>query len=571
MVKIKKTIFDTDGEIFSTGENFADLFNSMYQTESKLEGYVTKGTVVDVQKDFVIVNVGLKSEGRIDIREFHGDEVKVGDIVDVYVERYEGRDGLLIASREKARKEEIWKEIEKQVADNKIVSGQIVERVRGGFTVDLDGIPAFMPSSQLDINPIKDVAALMNKPMEFKIIKMDKLRSNLIVSHRAILEGDRAEKRDEIIKNIKVGDVMEGVIKNITDYGVFIDLGGVDGLLHITDISWKRVSNPNEIFQVGQKINVKVINFDRESGRVSLGTKQLENDPWENIAKFEVGKIYKGTVTNLTDYGAFIDLDDGIEGLVHVSEISWTKKNVHPSKVISAGDKVDVMVLEIDTEKRRISLGLKQCTPNPWKEFAETHNVGDVIEGEIKNITEFGIFVSLGNDLDGMVHLSDIDWDKNPEEAVKEYSKGMNIATKILEIDADKERISLGIKQLKEDRGAESLTRVHKGDIVTCVVKEIKEDGINVDVNGLNGFIKTNDLSKVKAEQRPDRFAVDEKVDAKVVGIDNRTMQLTLSIRAYEIEEEKKIMKEYGSTDTGALLGDILGASIKEAEKKAKK
>ena len=571
MVKIKKTIFDTDGEIFSTGENFADLFNSMYKAESKLEGYVTKGTVVDVQKDFVIVNVGLKSEGRIDIREFHGDEVKVGDIIDVYVERYEGRDGLLIASREKARKEEIWKEIEKQVADNKIVTGQITERVRGGFTVDLDGIPAFMPSSQLDINPIKDVNAIMNKPMEFKIIKMDKLRSNLIVSHRAILEGDRAEKRDEIIKNIKVGDVMEGIIKNITDYGVFIDLGGVDGLLHITDISWKRVSNPNEIFQIGQKVNVKVINFDRDSGRVSLGTKQLETDPWENIAKFEVGKIYKGTVTNLTDYGAFIDLDDGIEGLVHVSEISWTKKNVHPSKVISTGDKVDVMVLEIDTEKRRISLGLKQCTPNPWKEFAEKHNVGDVIDGEIKNITEFGIFVSLGNDLDGMVHLSDIDWDKNPEEAVKEYSKGMTISTKILEIDADKERISLGIKQLKEDRGAESLTRVHKGDIVTCVVKEIKEDGINVDVNGLNGFIKTTDLSKVKAEQRPERFAVDEKVDAKVVGIDNRTMQLTLSIRAYEIEEEKKIMKEYGSTDTGALLGDILGASIKEAEKKSKK
>ena len=568
---IKKTIFDTDAELFSTGENFAELFNSMYTESSKLEGYVTKGTIVDIKKDFVIVNVGSKSEGHIDIREFRNDEIKVGDIVDVYVERYEGRDGLLIASREKARKEEIWKEIEKQVADNKIVTGQITERVRGGFTVDLDGIPAFMPSSQLDINPIKDVNAIMNKPMEFKIIKMDKLRSNLIVSHRAILEGDRAEKRDEIIKNIKVGDVMEGIIKNITDYGVFIDLGGVDGLLHITDISWKRVSNPNEIFQIGQKVNVKVINFDRDSGRVSLGTKQLETDPWENIAKFEVGKIYKGTVTNLTDYGAFIDLDDGIEGLVHVSEISWTKKNVHPSKVISTGDKVDVMVLEIDTEKRRISLGLKQCTPNPWKEFAEKHNVGDVIDGEIKNITEFGIFVSLGNDLDGMVHLSDIDWDKNPEEAVKEYSKGMTISTKILEIDADKERISLGIKQLKEDRGAESLTRVHKGDIVTCVVKEIKEDGINVDVNGLNGFIKTTDLSKVKAEQRPERFAVDEKVDAKVVGIDNRTMQLTLSIRAYEIEEEKKIMKEYGSTDTGALLGDILGASIKEAEKKSKK
>ena len=568
---IKKTIFDTDAELFSTGENFAELFNSMYTESSKLEGYVTKGTIVDIKKDFVIVNVGSKSEGHIDIREFRNDEIKVGDIVDVYVERYEGRDGLLIASREKARKEETWKEIEKQVAENKIVTGQITERVRGGFTVDLDGVPAFMPSSQLDINPVKDVNALMNKPMEFKIIKMDKLRSNLIVSHRAILEGDRAEKRDEIIKNIKIGDSMEGIIKNITDYGVFIDLGGVDGLLHITDISWKRVSNPNELFTVGQKITTKVINFDKETGRVSLGMKQLENDPWENIEKFEVGKIYKGKVTNLTDYGAFIDLEDGIEGLVHVSEISWTKKNVHPSKVISVDQVVDVMVLEIDREKRRISLGLKQCTPNPWKDFADAHKVGDVIKGEIKNITEFGIFVSLGNELDGMVHLSDIDWDKNPEEAVKDYSKGMTIDTKILEIDPDKERISLGIKQLKEDRVASSLDKVKKGEVVTCVIKEIKEDGIAVDVNGLPGFIKTNDLSKTKSEQKPERFAVDEKVDAKITAIDNKTMQLTLSIRAYEIDEEKKIMKEYGSTDTGALLGDILGASIKEAEKKSKK
>ncbi len=567
----KKSIFNADVDNFSTGENFAELFNQMYAPSSKLEGYVTKGTIVDIKKDFVIVNVGLKSEGAIDIKEFRNDEIKVGDIVDVFVERYEGHDGTLIASREKARKEEVWKEIEQLVADNKVVSGQIVERVRGGFTVDLNGVSAFMPSSQLDINPIKDINSIMNKPMEFKIIKMDKLRSNLIVSHRAILEGDRAEKRDEIIKNIKVGDVMEGVIKNITDYGVFIDLGGVDGLLHITDISWKRVSNPNELFSIGQKIKVKVINFDPETNRVSLGMKQLENDPWQNIDKFEVGKIYKGTVTNLTDYGAFIDLEDGIEGLVHVSEISWTKKNVQPSKVLSVSSVVDVMVLEIDREKRRISLGLKQCTPNPWKEFAETHAIGDVIEGEIKNITEFGIFVSLGNELDGMVHLSDIDWDKNPEEAVKDYQKGMVIKTKILEIDAEKERISLGIKQLKEDRVASSLDKVKKGEVVTSVVKEIKEDGIVVDVNGIPGFIKTSDLSKTKSEQKPERFAVDEKVDAKITNVDMKTRQITLSIKAYEIDEEKKIMKEYGSTDTGALLGDILGASIEEKEKKSKK
>lgn len=567
----KKSVFNADVENFSTGENFAELFNQMYNSGAKLEGYVTKGTIVDIKKDFVIVNVGLKSEGAIDIREFRNDQIKVGDIVDVFVERYEGHDGTLIASREKARKEEVWKEIEQLVADNKVVEGKIIERVRGGFTVDLNGVPAFMPSSQLDINPIKDINSIMNKPMEFKIIKMDKLRSNLIVSHRAILEGDRAEKRDEIIKNIKIGDVMEGVIKNITDYGVFIDLGGVDGLLHITDISWKRVSNPNELFTIGQKINVKVINFDPETSRVSLGMKQLENDPWQNIEKFEVGKIYKGIVTNLTDYGAFIDLEDGIEGLVHVSEISWTKKNLQPSKVLSVSSEVDVMVLEIDREKRRISLGLKQCTPNPWKEFEQTHSVSDVIEGEIKNITEFGIFVSLGNDLDGMVHLSDIDWDKNPEEAVKDYQKGMVIKTKILEIDADKERISLGIKQLKEDRVASSLDKVKKGEVVTCVVKEIKEDGIVVDVNDIPGFIKTSDLSKTKSEQKPERFAVDEKVDAKITNVDMKTRQITLSIKAYEIDEEKKIMKEYGSTDTGALLGDILGASIEEKEKKSKK
>ena len=545
-MKKNKSHFTPDVEQFSTGENFAELFNQMYSSDSKLEGYVTKGTIVDIRNDYVIVNVGLKSEGHIEKKEFRNDDIKVGDIVDVYVERYEGFDGTLVASREKARKEEVWKELEQQVADNKTITGEIIERVRGGYTVDLNGVLAFMPSSQLDMNPIKDMNSIMNKPMEFKIIKMDKLRSNLIVSHRAILEGDRAEKRDEIIKNIKIGDTMEGIIKNITDYGVFIDLGGVDGLLHITDISWKRVSNPNELFTIGQKIKVKVINFDPETSRVSLGMKQLENDPWQNIDKFEVGKIYKGIVTNLTDYGAFIDLEDGIEGLVHVSEISWTKKNLQPSKFLSVSSEVDVMVLEIDKEKRRISLGLKQCTPNPWKEFAESHNVGDEIEGEIKNITEFGIFVSLGNDLDGMVHLSDIDWDKNPEEAVKDYQKSMVIKTKILEIDADKERISLGIKQLKEDRVASSLDKVKKGEVVTCIVKEIKEDGIVVDVNGLPGFIKTNDLSKTKSEQKPERFAVDEKVDAKITNVDMKSRQITLSIKAYEIDEEKKIMKEYG-------------------------
>jgi small subunit ribosomal protein S1 len=545
------------------------MFNQMYPEKTKLEGYVTKGTVLDVADDFVVVGVGLKSEAHIDIREFRGAEISLGDIVDVYVERYEGADGILIASREKAKKEETWKEIEKHIASSKIVQGKIVERVRGGFTVDLNGLPAFMPSSQLDVGPVKDMGAMMNRPMDFKIIKMDKLRSNLIVSRRAILEGDRLEKRDEILAAIKTGDVMDGTVKNITDYGVFVDLGGVDGLLHITDISWKRVSNPNELFSVGKRIRVKIINFDRDTGRISLGMKQLESDPWQNIGRFEIGRIYKGRVTNLTDYGAFIDLDDGIEGLVHVSELSWTKKNVQPSKILSIGQEVNVMVLEIDRDKRRISLGLKQYLPNPWKEFAAAHSVGEVIEGEVKNITEFGIFVALGNDLDGMVHLSDIDWSKPAEEAVKSYSKGQKVSTKILEIDAEKERISLGIKQLTKDTVANTLENMRKGEVVTCVVKEVENDGIAVEVAGVRGFIRTAELSKMRSEQRPDRFAIGEKVDAKITNIDPKTRSLSLSIKAREIDEEKKIIREYGSTDTGALLGDILGAA--ETAKKSKK
>ncbi len=566
-MKIKKTIFDTGAELFSTGENFSELFEQSYKQSSKMEGFATKGTILNITDDFVVVNVGLKSEGRIDKKEFRDDEINVGDIIDVYVERYENRDGLLIASREKARKFEVWKELEKQEAENKTIMGEIIERVRGGFSVDINGVSAFMPSSQLTINPIKDLSSVMNKPMEFKIIKMDKLRSNIIVSHRAILEGDRAEKREEVLNKMNIGDIMDGVVKNITDYGIFIDLGGIDGLLHITDISWKRIGNPNDVFEIGQKVKVKVISFDKESNRVSLGMKQLENDPWEHINDFVVGNKYKGKVSNMTDYGAFIDFPNGIEGLVHVSELSWTKKNVHPSKIVALGDEVEVMVLEIDNEKRRIALGLKQCMENPWVKYAEAHKVGDIIEGEIRNITEFGMFINLEGELDGMIHLSDIDWDKVPEEAVKAYSKGMVVKAKIIEISADKERIALGIKQLKEDRVETSLNKVAKGSVVTCVIKEIKDDGISVDVNGLTGFIKTNDLSKIKSEQRTDRFAVDEKLDAKVISIDKKTMQITLSVKAYEIDEEKKMIKEYGSTDTGAVLGDILGSAIEEAKK----
>ena len=555
-------------EEFSTGENFAELFNEMYKDSGKLEGYVTKGTVVAVKNEMALVGVGSKSEAHIPLKEFRGEEINPGDIIDVYVERYEGADGTLIASREKARKEETWREIEKQVSTSRIVSGEIVERVRGGFTVDLGGLPAFMPSSQLDVAPVKDIASIMRKPMEFKIIKMDRLRSNLIVSRRAILEGDRESRREEILSRIKTGDIMDGTVKNITDYGVFIDLGGVDGLLHITDISWKRVSNPNEIFSVGQKVKVKIVNFDPETGRISLGMKQLESDPWLDIGRFHVGEKYGGNVTNLTDYGAFIDLGDGIEGLVHVSELSWTKKNVQPSKILSVGQQVEVTVLEIDRDKRRISLGLKQSQPNPWKEFAAHHSVGETVEGEVKNITEFGIFVSLTSDMDGMVHLSDIDWARQADEAVKDYQKGQRVKAKILEIDVDKERISLGIKQLSKDTVADTLGNMRKGEVVTSVVREVNPDGIVVEVNGVKGFIKASDLSKNKSESHPDRFAIDEKVDAKITNIDPKARTLILSIKAKDIDEEKKIMKEYGSTDSGAVLGNILGASIEEAQAK---
>jgi small subunit ribosomal protein S1 len=553
---------------FSTGEDFATLFAESESKNPKLEGYVTKGSVIEVKSDFAVVNVGLKSEAHIPLKEFRNEEIKAGDIVDVFVDRYEGADGSLIASREKARKEETWREIENQLSSNKIIQGEIVERVRGGFTVDLNGLLAFMPSSQLDVVPVKDPMAFMHKPMDFKIIKIDRQRANLIVSHRAILEGDRESKRAEILASIKVGDIMDGTIKNITDYGVFIDLGGIDGLLHITDISWKRVNNPNEIFMIGQKLKVKVINFDVESGRISLGMKQLENDPWQADFKFVIGQTYRGRVTNLTDYGAFVDLDDGIEGLVHVSELSWTKRNVAPSKILSIGDEVSVMVLEVDRDKRRISLGLKQTQSNPWKTYESSHDVGEIIEGEVKNITEFGIFVSLGGDMDGMIHLSDLSWDKSPEEAVKSYNKGQTVRAKILEIDSEKERISLGVKQLERDVVAESIGSVKKGEVVTAHVTESRADGLSVDVGGIKGFIKTSEISRNRSEQKPERFAVGEKVDAKITGIDPAARLLSLSIKAYELDEEKKIVKEYGSADSGALLGDILGASLEKAKNK---
>ena len=566
------SIKNSAAEMPAMKENFAELFNEIYGENNGLEGSVVKGTIVALSDDFVTIDVGLKSEGRIARREFgFNAEMKVGDKIDVFIDRYEDKDGMVVLSREKARREEAWNELEKALNNNERVNGVIFGRVKGGFTVDLSGAIAFLPGSQVDIRPVRDVTPLMGNPQPFQILKMDRARGNIVVSRRAVLEETRVEQRSELIKNLSEGQILDGVVKNITDYGAFIDLGGVDGLLHVTDISWKRVNHPSEVLTIGQPVKVQIIRFNPETQRISLGMKQLEDDPWKGVeAKYPVGTKLTGRVTNITDYGAFIELEQGVEGLVHVSEMSWTKKNVHPGKIVSTSQEVEVQVLEVDPQKRRISLGLKQCLANPWEAFAESHPAGSVIEGEIRNITEFGLFVGLNGDIDGMVHLSDLSWDKAGEEAVKEYKKGDVVKAKVLDVDVEKERISLGIKQLTSDPFEGAAQDVKKGAVVTAVVSAIADNGIEVDINGAKGFIRKADLSRDRMEQRPERFAVGDKVDAKVTAIDAKTRKITLSVKAREIDEEKEALSEYGSTDSGASLGDILGAAIakKEAEKK---
>ena len=550
-------------------EDFASLLDEFMGADKGLQGTVVNGTIVAIDDDSVTIDVGLKSEGRIALREFGANaDLKVGDKVDVFVDKYEDKDGQVVLSREKARREEAWVELEKSLEKGEQVIGTIFGRVKGGFTVDLNGAVAFLPGSQIDVRPIRDVTPLIGVAQPFQILKMDKLRGNIVVSRRAVLEESRSEQRSEIIKNLSEGQVVDGVVKNITDYGAFIDLGGVDGLLHVTDISWKRINHPSEALSVGQNVKVQIIKFNPDTQRMSVGRKQLGTDRWEGVdAKYPVGTHLKGRITNITDYGAFVELDQGIEGLVHVSEMSWTKKNIHPSKLVSTSEEVDVVVLDVDQSKRRISLGIKQCQENPWKTFAETHKVGDVIEGEIRNITEFGLFLGLNSEIDGMIHMSDLSWDKPGEEAIKEYKKGQTIQAKILDIDVEKERVSLGVKQLTQDPFEGAAADIKKGDVVTAIVSGIEENGISVEVNGLKGFIKKTDLAKDRSEQKPDRFAVGEKVDAKVTSLDAKNHKIALSIKAREIDEEKQAMAEFGSTDSGASLGDILGAALKNAKK----
>jgi small subunit ribosomal protein S1 len=561
-----------------TREDFAKLIDESFSDGHLQEGSVVKGTVVGIEKELAVIDVGLKTEGRVALREFTGPgrntEIKIGDIVEVYLERVENALGEAVLSRDKARREESWGKLEKAFQNNEKVTGSIFNQVKGGFTVDLDGAVAFLPRSQVDIRPIRDVSPLMNQPQPFQILKMDRRRGNIVVSRRTVLEETRAEQRQELVQNLEEGQVIDGVVKNITDYGAFVDLGGIDGLLHVTDIAWRRVNHPSEVLNIGQQVKVKIIKINHETHRISLGMKQLLDDPWQGIeAKYPVAARFKGRVTNITDYGAFVELEPGIEGLIHVSEMSWTKKNVHPGKIVSTSQEVEVQVLEVDPVKRRISLGLKQTMRNPWEVFIEKYPVGTEVEGEVKNKTEFGLFLGLDGDVDGMVHLSDLDWKRPGEQVIEEYKKGDRVKAQVLDVDVEKERISLGIKQLSGDAAAAGAAapaegaagELKKGVVVTCEVIDVKEGGIDVKIVGtdLTSFIKRSELARDRSEQRPDRFAAGQKVDARVVQFDRRSHKATVSIKALEVAEEKEAIAQYGSSDSGATLGDILGTALK--------
>ena len=549
-------------------ENFADMLAESFGENTNIEGSVVRGFVVGIEGDAVVIDVGLKSEGRVPIRELTSPgqelDINVGDEIEVYVERMEDRNGQAVLSRDKARREEAWGLLEASFEKQERVTGIIFGKVKGGFTVDLSGATAFLPGSQVDIRPVRDLGPLMGTPQPFQILKIDRRRGNIVVSRRAVLEESRAEARSELVSNLQEGQVLQGVVKNITDYGAFVDLGGVDGLLHVTDIAWQRISHPSEALQIGETVEVQVIRFNAETQRISLGMKQLLSDPWENVeGKFPIGAKMEGRVTNITDYGAFVELEAGVEGLVHVSEMSWTKKNVHPGKIVSTSQQVEVMVLDVDLSKRRISLGLKQCAGNPWEDYRSANPTNTEITGEIRNITEFGLFVGLTEEIDGLVHLSDISWEVTGEAALEGYSKGDMVTAKVLDVDIEKERISLGIKQLTEDPFAGQAGAYRKGETVTCVVTSVSDNGLDVSVGDtMTGFIRRADLSRERAEQRADRFAVGEKVDATVTNVDKKTRKLTLSIKARETAEEKQAMADYGSSDSGASLGDILGAAL---------
>ncbi len=552
-------------------EEFEALLNESFKLDNLEEGSVVKGTVLAIENGQAIVDIGYKMEGRIELKEFSRPgqpaDLKPGDEVEVYLDRVENARGEAVISREKARLEEAWDRLEKANEKGDRVEGAIYGRVKGGFTVDLGGAVAFLPGSQVDVRPVRDVGPLMGIPQPFQILKMDRRRGNIVVSRRAVLEESRAEQRAEIVGKLNEGDVIDGVVKNITDYGAFVDLGGVDGLLHVTDMAWRRVNHPSEILNIGETVKVQVVKVNKETQRISLGMKQLMTDPWDGVAaKYPMGSKWTGRVTNITDYGAFVELEPGVEGLVHVSEMSWTKKNAHPGKIVSTSQEVEVMVLDVDSTKRRVSLGLKQCLRNPWELFAEGHPAGTEIEGEVKNITEFGLFIGLDGDIDGMVHLSDIDWNRPGEQAIQDFKKGDMVRAQVLDVDVEKERISLGIKQLEGDPFATAGQEMRKNAVVTGTVTAVEDGGIEVEVEGLKAFIRRSDLARDRGDQRPERFSVGDRVDARVTNIDRASRRISLSIKALQIAEEKEAVAQFGSSDSGASLGDILGAALKERQ-----
>ncbi|MET4127272.1 30S ribosomal protein S1 [Roseovarius sp. MBR-6] len=549
-------------------EEFEALLNESLEMDTPDEGSVVKGRVIAIEAGQAIIDVGYKMEGRVDLKEFANPgeqpDIKVGDEVEVFLRSAENSRGEAVISREMARREEAWDRLEKAYADEERVEGAIFGRVKGGFTVDLGGAVAFLPGSQVDVRPVRDAGPLMGLKQPFQILKMDRRRGNIVVSRRAILEESRAEQRAEVIANLTEGQNVDGVVKNITEYGAFVDLGGVDGLLHVTDMAWRRVNHPSEILSIGETVKVQVIKINKDTHRISLGMKQLQEDPWDVVgAKYPLSSVHTGRVTNITDYGAFVELEPGVEGLVHVSEMSWTKKNVHPGKIVSTSQEVEVMVLEIDGAKRRVSLGLKQCMRNPWEVFAEQHPPGSEVEGEVKNITEFGLFIGMDGDIDGMVHLSDLSWDERGEDAIQNYKKGDVVQAVVSEVDVEKERISLSIKGLGGDKFAEAVGGVKRGSIITVTVTSIEDGGIEVEYEGAKSFIRRSDLSRDRSEQRPERFSVGDKVDVRVTNVDSKTRRLGLSIKAREIAEEQEAVAQFGSSDSGASLGDILGAALK--------
>ncbi len=561
-----------------TMDEFEALLNESLGINDNIEGTVVKGRIIGIEREFAIIDFGVKTEGRVELKEFNVNgqkaDLKVGDSVDIYVERLENSKGEAVLSRDKARREEAWTVLEKSYEAGEQIEGIITSRVKGGFTVDMQGAVAFLPGSQVDVRPLRDISHLMNVPHKFSILKMDHRRGNIVVSRRAVIEEERAEQRAEIIDNLAEGQVVEGIVKNVTDYGAFIDLGGIDGLLHVTDISWKRINHPSEILSVGETIKV-VITKISDARRLSLGMKQLESDPWEGLEdKFPLGGKVKGKITNIADYGAFLELAECVEGLIHVTELSWTKKNLHPNRLVTLGQEVEVQILEIDYAKRRISLGMKQCMDNPWQKFAQTNPAGSEVTGEIRNVTEFGLFIGVSDEIDGMIHLNDISWDESGDVAVKNYKKGDTVTAKVLEVDVEKERISLGMKQLSDApssaSGGNNTNGLRKGATVTCTVTAVQENGIEVSIihedTTINSFVRKADLSRDRSEQRPSRFAVGDKIDAMVT---TGGKNVSLSIRSLEIAEEKEAVAQYGSSDSGASLGDILGAALKKRDDEA--